>query len=69
MEKRTGTGEVGASWSAPKLTWRCCICKKIEGQDTGEYTDGFCVACLWTHYTEKAVPVLTLLVEDGQPLH
>lgn len=69
MEKRSEKGEVGASWFAPRLTWRCYECNKLEGQDTGKYTDGLCVACLWTRYTEYAVPVLASMVKDGMPLH
>ena len=69
MGKRLEAGEVSTSWSAPMLTWRCSVCKKTEGQDTGQYTDGICVGCLWTHYTEQAVPVLASIVKDGKPLH
>lgn len=74
MEKRReamvfmGT-EAALSWRPAQLTWRCYECEKVEGQDTGKYTDGVCVACLWTNHTELAVPDLTSIVADGKPLH
>lgn len=73
LEKRKEAvvlGTVAAlSWRPAQLTWRCYECNKVEGQDTGEYTDGVCVACLWTNHTELAVPVLTSIVAEGKPLH
>lgn len=56
--------------TARPLTWRCANCQRLDGPDTGVYTDGCCVDCLYRLYgTVRATRIIVAILADGEIPH